>query len=92
LTKNETEHAIEMLQRAVERYPEYAPAHSLLAFALLISGYMGSRLTEPQLKQAAAHAARAAELDDSDPSAHLALGFAASHPHRSGGIPSCALP
>ena len=66
-----------MLQRAVERYPEYAPAHSLLAFALLISGYMGSRLTEPQLKQAAAHAARAAELDDSDPSAHLALGFAA---------------
>jgi len=77
LTKNETEHAIEMLQRAVERYPEYAPAHSLLAFALLISGYMGSRLTEPQLKQAAAHAARAAELDDSDPSAHLALGFAA---------------
>jgi adenylate cyclase len=77
LTKNETEIAIELLQRAVERYPEYAPAHSLAAFATLISGYIGARLTEPQLKDATALAARAAELDDSDPSAHLALGFAA---------------
>jgi cytochrome c-type biogenesis protein CcmH/NrfG len=31
----------------------------------------------PQLQQAATLAARAAELDDSDPWAHLALGFAA---------------
>jgi len=44
---------------------------------MLVSGYVGSRLTEQQLQEAAAHAARAAELDDSDPSAHLALGFAA---------------
>ncbi|HEY6383686.1 MAG TPA: adenylate/guanylate cyclase domain-containing protein, partial [Pseudolabrys sp.] len=77
LTKNETERAIEMLERAVEQYPEYAPAHSLLAFAVLTSGYIGSRLTEAQLNQAIAVAGRAAELDDSDPSAHLALGFAA---------------
>jgi adenylate cyclase len=77
LTKSETERAIEMLERAVERYPEYAPAHGLLAFALLTSGYIGSRLTEAQLNQATAVAGRAAELDDSDPSAHLALGFAA---------------
>ena len=77
LTRAETDQAIEMLQEAVARYPEYAPAHSLLAFILLISGYIGARSSEAQLKQASTLAARAAELDDSDPWAHLALGFAA---------------
>jgi len=77
LTKNDIATAIDLLQKAVERYPEYAPAHSQLAFAMLVSGYVGSRLTERQLDIAATHAVRAAELDDSDPSAHLALGFAA---------------
>jgi len=77
LTKAETEIAIETLRRAVERYPDYAPAQSTLAFILLISGYLGWRLMGPQLQQAATLAARAAELDDSDPWAHLALGFAA---------------
>jgi TolB-like protein len=77
LTKSEITAAIDLLQTAVERYPEYAPAHSQLAFAILVSGYVGSRLTEEQLQVAAVHAARATELDDSDPSAHLALGFAA---------------
>jgi adenylate cyclase len=77
LTKAEIEHAIDLLQQAVARYPEYAPAHSLLAFVLLISGYVGSRLTDAQLKQASSLAARAAELDDGDPWGHLALGFAA---------------
>ncbi len=77
LTRAETDQAIEMLQETVARYPEYAPAHSLLAFILLISGYIGARSSEAQLKQASTLAARAAELDDSDPWAHLALGFAA---------------
>ena len=77
LTKAEIEQAIDMLQQAVVRYPEYAPAHSLLAFILLISGYIGARSSEAQLKQASTLAARAAELDDGDPWAHLALGFAA---------------
>jgi tetratricopeptide (TPR) repeat protein len=63
-----------MLKRAVERYPDYAPAYSMLAFALLVSRLFGWT-TEPQLKPAAALATRAAELDDSDPWAHLALGF-----------------
>ena len=76
LTPDEIASAIDLLKHAVERYPEYAPAHSQLAFAMLVSGYVGSRLTEQQLQVAAHHAARAAELDDSDPSAHLALGFA----------------
>ena len=77
LTKAETETAIETLRRAVQRYPEYAPARSMLAFVLLISGYLGWGLMDPQLKEAATLAGRAAELDDSDPWAHLALGFVA---------------
>jgi TolB-like protein/Tfp pilus assembly protein PilF len=74
LTKTEGEAAIAMLQRAVKRYPDYAPAYSMLAFALLASRLFGWT-TEPQVKPAAALATRAAELDDSDPWAHLALGF-----------------
>ena len=65
-----------MLKRAVERYPEYAPAHSMLAF-MLVSGYLGWSFTEPDTKTAAGLASRAVELDDSDPWAHLALGFVA---------------
>jgi adenylate cyclase len=77
LTKTEGEAAIAMFKQAVERYPEYAPAHSMLAFAMLISRVFGWTLVAPQVKDAAALAARAAELDDSDPWAHLALGYVA---------------
>ena len=79
LTKADGEAAIAMLKRAVERYPDYAPAHSMLAFMLLVSGYVGWSFMDlgPQLEQAATLAARAAELDDSDPWAHLALGYLA---------------
>jgi len=77
LTTTEGEAAIDILKLAVERFPDYAPAHSMLAFMLLVSGYVGCNVTDPQVKQAAPFAARAAELDDSDPWAHLALGFLA---------------
>src|SRR5262249_45068484 len=77
LTKAETEAAIDILRRAVERYPEYGPAPSMLAFVLLVSGYLGWSVMEVQFQEAARHAARAAELDDNDPWAHLALGFVA---------------
>ncbi|MFI5021391.1 MAG: adenylate/guanylate cyclase domain-containing protein [Alphaproteobacteria bacterium] len=77
LTPAEREAAIAILRRAVERYPDYAPAQSMLAFVLLISGYLGWVLMEPQLQQAAGLAARAEELDHSDPWAHLALGYVA---------------
>jgi adenylate cyclase len=73
LTKTENVAAIALLKRAVERYPDYAPAHSMLAFMMLVSGHLGWSVEE----QAAALAARAAALDDNDPWAHLALGYAA---------------
>ena len=77
LTKPEGEAAIAILRKAVERYPDYAPAHSMLAFAMLTSRLLGWTLVAPQVKEVATLAARAAELDDSDPWAHLALGYAA---------------
>ena len=77
LTTAEIEAAIGILKQAVERFPDYAPAHSMLAFLLLVSGYVGCNVMDQHVKQAAPFAARAAELDDSDPWAHLALGFLA---------------
>ena len=67
-----------MLKRAVERYPNYAPAHSMLAFMLvgIASGRLDRRWSRKSRSQQTL-AARAAELDDSDPWAHLALGYVA---------------
>ena len=79
LTKAEGEAAIAILKQAVQRYPDYAPAHSMLAFMMLVSAYVGwtAREQQSQVKQAAALATRAAELDDSDPWAYFALGYVA---------------
>jgi tetratricopeptide (TPR) repeat protein len=77
LTKDESQAAIALLEQVVQRHPFYAPAHSMLAFVLLVSRQGGWHTMEPQVTQAATLAARAVELDDSDPWAHLALGFVA---------------
>jgi TolB-like protein len=78
MTESEGATAIGMLNRAIERYPDYAPAHSMLAFMLLLSSHMNLvASTGPQLTRAAELGSRAAELDDSDPWAHLALGYVA---------------
>lgn len=79
LTKAEGEAAISILERAVERYPDYGPAHSLLAFMLILSNHMGWSPRELQESQVAASALaiRATELDEGDPWAHLALGYVA---------------
>jgi adenylate cyclase len=77
LTKSDIDAAIATLRFATERYPGYSPAHSMLAFALLHRAIpIGVRLS-PDMKEAARLASRAAELDDGDPWAHLALGWAA---------------
>ena len=78
LTKSESLAAIATLKQVVERHPEYAPAHSILAFSLLLARQFGWISMEPQVKQAEALAVRAAVLDDNDPWAHLALGLVAT--------------
>jgi adenylate cyclase len=79
LTKPDRDAAGAILKSAVERYPDYAPAHSMLAFMILVSGYvsLSAMDREGQVKVAIGLATRAAELDDNDPWAHLALGYAA---------------
>ena len=78
MTESEGATAIGILNRAVERYPTYAPAQSMLAFMLVVSSHLNlTYLPGPQLTRAAELGARAAELDDSDPWAHLALGYVA---------------
>ena len=75
LTKTESEAAIAILRRAIELHPDYAPAQSLLAFMLLMTRWAvrTSLELEPDFKEAAKLAARAVQLDDSDPWAHLVL-------------------
>jgi len=75
LNKTDGEAAISILRRATELYSDYAPAHSMLAFAILSLGYLG--YIEVDAREAASLAARAAELDRNDPWAYVALGFAA---------------
>jgi tetratricopeptide (TPR) repeat protein len=77
MTTKESETTIEMLRDAVQRYPEYGPAHSLLAFALLVSGHVGWIPESEDYEYAAELAHRAIELDHEDPWAHLALGYVA---------------
>jgi TolB-like protein/Tfp pilus assembly protein PilF len=77
LTKDESQVAITLLKQLAERHPLYAPGQSMLAFVLLVSRQGGWHMMEPRVTQAASLAARAVELDDNDPWAHLALGFVA---------------
>jgi len=77
MTKADIDAAIAMLKTATERYPDYAPAQSMLAFALLFRAIPAGAFRSPDLEKALPLASRAAEIDDSDPWAHLALGWAA---------------
>ena len=76
-TATDSAAAIAILRRAVEKHPNYAPAHSMLACALLISSYVGWTSPGSERDMAATLAYRAATLDDSDPWAHLDLGIVA---------------
>jgi len=83
----QSETAIAILRQAVDRHPNYGPAHSMLAFALLVSAHMGwgsfgnretgwvSLGNHREFVERLAH--RAFELDENDPWAHVALGYLA---------------
>jgi TolB-like protein/Tfp pilus assembly protein PilF len=77
LSAPDVEAAIATLRDAVARHPDYGPAHSMLAFGLVLAGHYGwlPAFEVPQL--AIQSARRAAELDANDPWAYLALGYVA---------------
>ena len=74
-TAEENAVAISVLRAAVEQFPDYAPANSILSFALSFSAYVGWSDAERELAEQLAK--RAMEIDEHDPWAHVAVGFLA---------------
>jgi TolB-like protein/Tfp pilus assembly protein PilF len=68
--------AVAMLRKTARLYPHYAPAQSMLSFALIMSAYVGW-LPDGERELAEQLAYRAAELDEGDPWAHMTLGYLA---------------
>ena len=77
MTPGDCETAIGALNRAVEAYPDYAPARSLLSFCLVFGSHMGWIDHVQSLPAGERHALRAISLDDRDPWGHLALAYLA---------------
>ncbi len=75
LTRADHETAVEPLKRAVEAYPDYAPARSLLGFCLVFAAHMGWIDRDRGLLPGRQHALRAIALDDRDPWGHIAIGY-----------------
>lgn len=77
MTGPDVEAATALLKDAVARHPDYGPAHSMLAFCLVMTGHFGWLPIYEVPKLSVELARRAVELDDSDPWAYLALGYVA---------------
>ncbi|MGB8398736.1 winged helix-turn-helix domain-containing protein [Bradyrhizobium sp.] len=75
LTRDDYGTAIGALERAVDLYPDYAPARSLLAFRMLFAAHMGWIDRGRALRVGGMHAIRAIALDDFDSWGHIALGY-----------------
>ena len=75
LNRTDHEAAIEALNRAVDAYPDYAPARSLLGFCLVFSAHNGWIDRDQGLLAARPHIVRAIALDDCDPWGQIALGY-----------------
>jgi TolB-like protein len=77
LTLPDYEAATAALERAVEAYPDYAPARGLLGFCLAFAAHMGWIDRNQGLQFGSQHAVRAIALDDRYPWGHIALGYCA---------------
>jgi TolB-like protein/Flp pilus assembly protein TadD len=77
MTRPDYEAAVEPLKRAVEAYPDYAPAQGLLGFCLLFAAHMGWIDRDQALLLGGKRAIRAIALDDCHPWGHIALGYSA---------------
>jgi TolB-like protein len=77
LTREDCAAALKPLKRAVEMYPDYAPARGLLGFCQVFAIHMGWVDREPSLGDGRQQAIRAIALDDRYPWGHIALAYAA---------------
>jgi tetratricopeptide (TPR) repeat protein len=75
LTREECAAAIGPLKRAVETFPDYAPARGLLGFCQVFSAHMGWSDREQGLLPGRQQAVRAIALDDRHPWGHIALAY-----------------
>jgi TolB-like protein/cytochrome c-type biogenesis protein CcmH/NrfG len=75
LTRSDNEAAADALRRAVEAYPDYAPAQSLLGFCLVFAAHNGWIDRDKGLLAGRQHIVRAIALDDCDPWGQIAFGY-----------------
>jgi len=75
LTREDCAAAVEPLKRAVEIFPDYAPARALLGFCQVFSAHMGWSDREQGLLLGRQHAVRAIALDDRHAWGHIALAY-----------------
>jgi TolB-like protein/tetratricopeptide (TPR) repeat protein len=75
LTHQDHEAAVEILGRAIDTNPDYAPARSLLGFRLVFAAHMGWVDRDQGLLAGHQHATRAVALDDRDSWGYIALGY-----------------
>ena len=72
---HDTEIGLTLLKRAAEIDPNYARAHSLLAWGYAARAHLGRAEPTAELETALAMARQATDQDGEDPWAHLAMGY-----------------
>jgi TolB-like protein len=75
LTRSDNKAAIDALKRAVDAYPDYASARSLLGFCLVFAAHNGWIDRDQGLLAGRQHIVRAIALDDCDPWGQIAFGY-----------------
>ena len=73
LTRSDNEAAIAALNRAVDAYPDYAPARDLIGFCLVFAAHNGWIDRDQGLLAGSQHIIRATALDDCDPWGQIAF-------------------